>query len=74
MSPRTPVKDRRNPSRCLTEIRKPAALRRFPENPGERMLAAYDLSVEARNLFVAGMRARGLSDDEIRTHLKRRRR
>jgi hypothetical protein len=36
------------------------------------MLAAHDLSVEVRQLFVEGMRARGFSDAEIHERLKRR--
>jgi hypothetical protein len=45
-----------------------------PEDPGERILAAYALSAEVRKLFIAGMRAKGFSDAEIREQLKRRRR
>jgi hypothetical protein len=73
MSPKTPIADRRVASRCLAAIRE-AAPRIAPEDPGERMLAAYALSVEARELFIAGMKASGFSEAEIREALRRRRR
>jgi hypothetical protein len=38
------------------------------------MLLAFALSIEARKLMVAGMKANGFSDAEIQEALKRRRR
>lgn len=73
MSPGTPFDGRRHESRCLAEVRKGSNARR-PEDPGERMLLAHALSVEARKLRIAGMEARGFSDAEIQEALKRRRR
>jgi hypothetical protein len=46
--------------------------RRFTD-PGEKMLAAFAMSVEARKLRIAGLSAQGFSETEIRQILKAKR-
>jgi len=42
-------------------------------DPGRKMQAAFSLSVEARKLLIAGLRAQGFSQPEIRAILRTRR-
>ena len=42
-------------------------------DPGQKMLAAFTLSMEARKLLIAGLRAQGFSETEVLQILKARR-
>jgi hypothetical protein len=58
--------DRPNSSRVLAETRKTSRLAFDFLPPGRRMEAAFIISMDARKLHIAGLRAQGLSETEIR--------
>ena len=62
------------PSRVLEKLREERLEALKDMDPGQRMEAAFTLSLEARKLFVAGLRAQGFSEVEIETALKVKRR
>lgn len=63
---------RPKPSRVLAESREQN--RRFFStlDPGLKVQAAFDLSLEARRLSIAGLKAQGFSEEEMRAALKAR--
>ncbi len=68
-----PDTERPAPSRLLTELRQERRLAMRELDPGRKMQAAFSLSVEARKLLIAGLRAQGFSQPEIRAILRTRR-
>jgi len=60
-------------SQLRKKMRKERLLSRRSLDPGEKMLAAFTLSVEARKLQMAGLSAQGFSETEIRQILKAKR-
>jgi hypothetical protein len=58
--------ERPNASRVLAEVRKKSPTAADIMSPGRRMEAAFSLSIDARMLLVAGLRAQGFSETEIR--------
>ena len=62
------------PSPVLERLRKERLEALEKLDPGRRMEAAFALSLDARKLFVAGLRAQGFSETEIAAALKAKRR
>ena len=58
--------ERPKASRILAEIRKTCRAATDIMDPGRRMEAAFALSMDARILLVAGLKAQGFSETEIR--------
>ena len=58
--------DRPKESRVLAEARRKSHINKEFLDPGRRMEAAFSLSMDARMLLVAGLRAQGFSETEIR--------
>lgn len=61
------------PSRVLERLRKERLDALKDMDPGQRLEAAFALSLEATKLFVAGLKAQGFSEAEIETVLKAKR-
>jgi hypothetical protein len=61
---------RRVPSAVLEKLRRERMEALKELDPGARMEAAFALSLEARKLFLAGLRAQGFSESEIHVLLK----
>ena len=59
--------DRPNPSRVLAEARRQSRITTDVMDPGSRMEAAFALSKDARMFLVAGLKAQGFPETEIRT-------
>jgi len=57
--------DRPNPSRALRESRKLSRDSLACISPGRRMEAAFTLSMDARKLRIAALRAQGFSETDI---------
>jgi hypothetical protein len=66
--------ERRKASRLLSGMRKKKRLAISHLDPGRKMKAAFSLSVEARKLLIAGLKAQGFSESEIRRILREKRR
>ncbi len=64
--------ERPNTSRALTETRKKGRAATDITDPGRRMEAAFALSMDARMLLVAGLKAQGFSEKEIRALMNER--
>jgi hypothetical protein len=60
-------------SQLRKKMRAERLLSRRSLDPAKKMLAAFTLSVEARKLQIAGLRAQGFSETEIRQILKAKR-
>jgi hypothetical protein len=58
--------ERPKASRVLAEVRRKCHAATVITDPGRRMEAAFALSVDARMLLVAGLKAQGFSETEIR--------
>jgi len=58
------------PSAVLEKLREERVEALKDLDPGQRMEAAFSLSLEARKLSVAGMKAQGFSEAEIAAALK----
>ena len=58
--------ERPRASRLLAETRRRSREILNKLDPGQRMQAAFALSLEARKLLAAGLQARGFSEAEIR--------
>ncbi len=65
--------ERPKASPLLTELHKERLLALRSLDPGRKMQIAFSLSVEARKLMIAGLRAQGFSQPEIRAILRTRR-
>jgi hypothetical protein len=61
-------------SKLLSELKKERRQSHSALDPGRKMMAAFSLSMEARKLFVAGLKSRGFSETEVLQILKMRRR
>jgi hypothetical protein len=61
-------------SRLLQEMKMQRRRSRSTLDPGQKMMAAYLLSVEARKMLIAGLQSQGFSETEILQVLKARRR
>ena len=57
--------ERPNASRVLAEVRRTCRGATEIMDPGRRMEAAFALSMDARMLLVAGLKAQGFSEAEI---------
>jgi hypothetical protein len=68
-----PPNGRRVPSKVLAEVRKNRHTRRDLRTAGERMEAAFELSLEARAWFRSGLKSRGFSDSESAAIFRARR-
>lgn len=60
-------------SRILDDVRAQRRLAFRTMDPGQKMQAAFTLSLEARLLMIAGLRAKGFDEAEIYAVLKARR-
>jgi len=67
-----PPDERRVPSKILAEVRKNRHTRDL-RTAGERMEAAFKLSLEARAWFRSGLKSRGFSDSESAAIFRARR-
>jgi ABC-type uncharacterized transport system auxiliary subunit len=65
--------ERLKESRLLCELQNDRRRAIGALDPGQKMKAAFSLSVEARKLLIAGLRAQGFTDLEIQTVLRSRR-
>ena len=61
-------------SRLLSGLREERLRATNALDPGQKMAAAFSLSVEARKLMIAGLQSQGFTEPEIRQILKARRR
>jgi hypothetical protein len=61
-------------SRLLQEMKMQRRRSQSALDPGQKMMAAYSLSVEARKMLIAGLQSQGFSETEILQVLKARRR
>ncbi len=59
-------------SQLRKNMRRERRLSQVSLDPGNKMLAAFRLSVETRKLHIAGLRAQGFSETEILQMLKSR--
>jgi hypothetical protein len=62
--------ERPRESRLLSEMRKNRRQAIAALDPGQKMKNAYSLSVEARKLHIAGLRAQGFTESEIQSILR----
>ncbi len=60
-------------SRLLLEEKTKRRLARNTLSPGQKMMAAFSLSMEARKLHIAALRSQGFDETEILQILKKRR-
>ena len=61
-------------SNVLISVREQGRLRLSTLDPGEKMQAAFALSLETRRLFVAGLKTQGFTEAEISAALRKRNR
>ncbi len=74
MCQKTDQRKRPVPSAVLEGLRRERLEALKQMDPGQRMETAFALSLEAQKLFVAGLKAQGLTEAEIAAALKAKRR
>jgi len=57
--------ERPKPSRALSQLERARRDFELGLTPAERLAAAFDLSQDLRQLFFAGLRAQGFTEEEI---------